>query len=46
LSGPTINVNVTQLQIDSGETVDAGTWTLVTKAGTDYYMMVPVWGPP
>lgn len=44
LSGGTQNVNVTQLSIDSGETIPAGTWTVVTQVGSNYYMQVPVWG--
>jgi hypothetical protein len=46
LLGATLNVAATQLQIDSGATIKAGTWTLVTQAGGAYYMQVPVWGSP
>jgi hypothetical protein len=37
-------VDVTQMQIDPGETVDPGTKVLVVKVGVDdYRMQVPVW---
>lgn len=34
---------VTQLQIDSSETIPANTWALVGKIGDEYFMAVPVW---
>ena len=46
LAGPTKTVSAVQLQIDPGETIPAGTWALVAQAGGNYYMEVPVWGPP
>src|SRR3990167_1524023 len=36
-------VAVTQLQIDSSDTIPVDTWVLVTKAGTSYYCQAPVW---
>jgi hypothetical protein len=45
-AGVTKTVSVTQLQIDPAETINAGTWTLVTQAGDGYFMQVPVWGAP
>jgi hypothetical protein len=44
LLGTTENVTVTQLQIDAGETIPAGTWAIVTQMGDgEYAMVVPVW---
>lgn len=40
---PGATVAVTQLQIAVGESVPAGTWVIVTKAGSRYVMQVPVW---
>lgn len=42
IQGATV-VTAKQLQIDSGETIPAGTFALITKAGGVYYMQVPVW---
>lgn len=39
----TKEVTVTQLQIDSGETIPAGTWTFVSQIGDGHFMQVPVW---
>jgi hypothetical protein len=45
VSGTSQQVTVRQLSIASGETIDAGTWTLVTQtADGSYSMQVPVWG--
>jgi len=41
-AGAAITVNVEQLQIDSSETIPAGTWAIVTKNGNSYSMQVPV----
>lgn len=43
LSGTTKTVSVTQLQIDSSDSVPANTWTIVNQVGSNYYMQVPVW---
>lgn len=44
LSGPAVQVAVTQLQIDPSQTIPAGTWTLVSQTSDgSYWMQVPVW---
>jgi hypothetical protein len=44
LSQPPRNVNVTQLEIDPGDAIPAGSWATVSRAadGT-FFMQVPVW---
>jgi len=37
------NKNVTQLQIDSGETIPAGTSVVLFRDASGYFMQVPVW---
>lgn len=39
-------VSVKQLQIDSGATIPVNTWAIVTLAGAQYCMQVPVWLAP
>lgn len=39
-------VPVTQLSIDSGTSVPAGTAVFVTQTQSGYYMQAPVWGAP
>lgn len=34
---------VRQLQIHDDDTIPPGTWALIAKVGTTYYMQVPVW---
>lgn len=43
LSGSATRVSVRQLQIGSGETIPAGTWTMVSQLADGYYMQVNVW---
>lgn len=43
LNVPPVNVFCQQLQINAEEQIPAGTWTLVTKVGSNYYMQVPIW---
>ena len=38
-----VTVSVTQMQIDSGETIPAGTSVIVVKVNSVYRMQVPVW---
>lgn len=38
-----VNINVYQLQIDSGSTIPSGTGVIVVKVGGTYYMQAPVW---
>lgn len=40
---PGQDVTATQLQIHADEEIPSGTWTIVTKIGSTYYMQVPVW---
>ena len=42
-TGAATAATATQLQIDSGETIPVGTWTIVTLVNNKYYMQVPVW---
>ena len=44
LSSGAVTRSVRQLQIDSGDTIPAGTWAMIGK-GKDgsYFMQVPVW---
>lgn len=43
LTPTTLTVKATQLQIADDETIPAGTWAILNKVGTTYYMQVPVW---
>lgn len=43
LSAASSVVQVTQLQIASGQTIPTGTWAIIALAGGSYYMQVPVW---
>jgi hypothetical protein len=38
-----ISVTATQLQIDPGETIPAGSWCLVAFTNNAYYIQLPVW---
>lgn len=42
--GPTVSVNIPQL--DSSQTIPAGTYLLVVQVGTSYYSQPPVWLAP
>jgi hypothetical protein len=41
---PGATVSVTQIQIDSSQTIPAGTAVIVVQIGSSYYMQAPVWG--
>lgn len=43
LTAASVLVVATQLQIADGEVLSAGTWTILTKLGSKYFMQVPVW---
>ncbi len=43
LGGETQQVTVKQLQIDPTETIPVGSWEMVSKVGSNYYVQFPVW---
>lgn len=44
LSSAPVSRTVKQLSIAIDATIPAGTWALIGKVGSDYFMQVPVWG--
>lgn len=43
LAATPVTRTVTQLQIAEDATIPAGTWAMIGKVGTSYFMQVPVW---